>query len=277
MSKINADNIKEVVKAGLPAVDMNVMIRLGADCLQGKVGVDQILVRYGPVFYDAVKAYVDEFDVNDLENEAKKFAKIRKVAVDVKDFAEKEFSVEQVDLVPAVKSLAFQFVQKQIDAKMFMSALGKLGLENAIVQFKNEYKEELSEIKESYEVIAKAGGMELCYAASVEAYKILMETLAEAELQHEHRLMVEKECEESIRMIREYRETVQEMIEKYLTKYYDAFEKGLHEMDKAILDNDSDGYIRGSVEIQKVLGYESRFHDQKEFDDLMMSDMDFKL
>ena len=44
-----------------------------------------------------------------------------------------------------------------------------------------------------------------------------------------------------------------------------------------IMGNDSDGYIRGNTAIQEILGYKSQFTNQEEFDDLMDSDIAFKL
>ena len=48
-------------------------------------------------------------------------------------------------------------------------------------------------------------------------------------------------------------------------------------MDQAICDNDINGYILGNVRIQKLLGYETQFESQEEFDELMISDVEFKL
>lgn len=48
-------------------------------------------------------------------------------------------------------------------------------------------------------------------------------------------------------------------------------------MDQGFASGDSDPVMRGNVTIQRLLGRESRFTNQEEFDDLMFSDDDFIL
>ena len=70
---------------------------------------------------------------------------------------------------------------------------------------------------------------------------------------------------------------VPKLAKKCLDKHLKTFEHGFAMMDKAIEDNDSNGYIKGNAEIQKTLGYYAQFRNQKEFDELMDSDINFKL
>ena len=78
-------------------------------------------------------------------------------------------------------------------------------------------------------------------------------------------------------MIRNYRKEMEEMVSGYLTENIRTFNNSFLEMDRAILENDSDGFIRGNVELQKLLGKEVQFTNQKEFDQFMESDVPLKL
>ena len=125
--------------------------------------------------------------------------------------------------------------------------------------------------------IAGESSLIVSYAAFSEAYKTLMSVLNDAAIQHEHRLEVEKECDKTISLIKEYREKMQSSITLFFEKHLTTFEHGFAQMDKAIEDSDSNGYIRGNAEIQELLGYYAQFRSQEEFDGLMESDISFKL
>ena len=110
-----------------------------------------------------------------------------------------------------------------------------------------------------------------------EAYKIVREAQEDLQLAREERIKIEAACNESIELIRQYRAEMEYAVNHYLTERLETFESGFAAMDKAIFENDSDGYIRGNVAIQEILGYKSQFTNQEEFDDLMDSDIAFKL
>ena len=109
------------------------------------------------------------------------------------------------------------------------------------------------------------------------AYKELRKAQKKYEEAQEERILIEKACAESVAMIRQYREEMEQVVSKYLTEHLETFESGFAAMDQAIMDGDVDGYIKGNVEIQKILGYDTQFTNQQEFDDLMDSDIAFKL
>lgn len=130
-------------------------------------------------------------------------------------------------------------------------------------------------------VIDKTGAIQIAnpliaVAAFQEAYKIYCKALDDLELAKEERARIEAECNESVRMMLDYREELNSRVSDYLTENIEAFQEGFALMDQAILMNDSEGYIAGNVEIQKMLGYDIQFTNQEEFDDLMMSDDAFK-
>ena len=70
---------------------------------------------------------------------------------------------------------------------------------------------------------------------------------------------------------------MEKKVSEYLNLHLDVITDGFAAMDKAIMENDADGYIAGNVEIQKMLGYKVQFTNQQEFDALMDSDEDFML
>ena len=104
-----------------------------------------------------------------------------------------------------------------------------------------------------------------------------MKSLKDASIAYEHRLAVEEECRQSVELIVSYRQQMEENVSKYMSERLETIEHGFAEMDQALLRNDTDGFIRGNTEIQKLLNYDIQFTNQEEFDDLMDSDLTFKL
>ena len=129
----------------------------------------------------------------------------------------------------------------------------------------------------SVEEIFKLSYPVMAYTASMAAYKELRKAQEEYAQAQDRRLQIEKVCAESVAMIRQYREEMERVVSKYLTEHLETFASGFAAMDQAIMDGDVDGYIKGNVEIQKILGYDTQFTNQQEFDDLMDSDIAFKL
>lgn len=109
-------------------------------------------------------------------------------------------------------------------------------------------------------------------------YKKKIETsLEEYKEAKENRIRVEKQVEESINNLLRYRATMQQQFETEFAEYLIVFDESFTQMDKAILNNDSDAYIDANSKIQDKLGKDMQFHSQDEFDGLMGSDDDFKL
>lgn len=115
------------------------------------------------------------------------------------------------------------------------------------------------------------------YLGCMGAYKEMKKALAEQAMAREERLKIEGECSEIIDLIRKYRAEMEEGVAQYLSRHLQIFNDGFAAMDRAILENDTDGFIKGNVEIQAILGYDVQFSNQQEFDALMDSDCAFKL
>lgn len=129
-------------------------------------------------------------------------------------------------------------------------------------------------------VASIAGGLigsTLGYAAATACYNELYTALKEAEMAKAERIKIEKECEKAISLICQYREEMNILAAKYLVKHIMIFNSGFTAMDKAIMENDINGFIRANSDIQKLLGKEVQFHTQEEFDLLMSSNTAFRL
>ncbi len=70
---------------------------------------------------------------------------------------------------------------------------------------------------------------------------------------------------------------MEEKVSGYLAEDIAAFMTGFDYMDQGFETGDSDLVIKGNVVIQRVLGREPQFTNQKEFDDLMESEEVFQL
>jgi len=120
-------------------------------------------------------------------------------------------------------------------------------------------------------------GAALGYVAATAVYAELSLALKEAKLARERRILIEKECDEAVKLILQYRREMQEQVGQYFTEHIETFNLGFSEMDRAICENDINGFIKGNNEIQRLLGHDVQFENQDEFDALMASDIAFKL
>ena len=120
-------------------------------------------------------------------------------------------------------------------------------------------------------------GSTLGFMAATAVYEEIAQSLKDYELAKEDRIRIEAACEESIMLIRQYREEMIAATEKYLRDHLEVFADGFRSMDKAILNADSNGLIVVNMRIQECLGWEIQFRNQAEFDSLMDSEDDFKL
>lgn len=198
-------------------------------------------------------------------------------AVGIKELATQKFSSELVDSAQKIGIWVSQYMKKQISDEDFIKNMTGPGskklAKDLLAALKIDEKVGVSSVEE----IFKLSYPVMAYTASMAAYKELRKAQKEYEEAQEERIRIEKACEESVAMIRRYREEMEDLVSKYLTEHLETFESGFAAMDQAIMDGDVDGYIKGNVEIQKILGYHTQLTNQQEFDDLMDSDIAFKL
>jgi hypothetical protein len=120
-------------------------------------------------------------------------------------------------------------------------------------------------------------GSMLGYALSSACYTQLMGVLKEAKLAREERLIIEAECKESIKLIREYRAEMEQILSTYIVDYTETFHHGFGKIKKALNLDDIDGFIAGTNKITKKLGGKPQFETFNEFDALMRQEKSFKL
>lgn len=126
-------------------------------------------------------------------------------------------------------------------------------------------------------VAAGMVGSTIGYTAAIAVYEELSTALNEYEMAKEERIRVERECAEAVELIRRYRIEFNDAVDAYLADKAEAFNAGFEAMDKAIMENDVNGYLSGNAMIQEALGHKPQFRTQQEFDDVMSSDENFVL
>ena len=77
--------------------------------------------------------------------------------------------------------------------------------------------------------------------------------------------------------LRNFKAKLNEKLTEYLVEDIEAFMAGFDDINAGLKSNNSDLVIKGNVTIQRVLGREPQFTTQKEFDDLMDSDIPLQL
>ena len=115
------------------------------------------------------------------------------------------------------------------------------------------------------------------YALGSFYYKALGAALEQKKLAREERIRIEKECEQAIQLIIQYREEMNAFIEAYLKDMRNTFDTALEDADKAIWKNDIDGFIASANAMSIKLGRKPQFENYKEFESLMESDCAFRL
>lgn len=126
-------------------------------------------------------------------------------------------------------------------------------------------------------VVGTLVGSMIGYALTSAFYGSLVSALKDAEIAHENRIRIEKECEEAIAMIRQYRSEMNDYVQRYLKYYNDVFNDAFMQMDDAFLSNDIDLFIGGANKITRALGGVEQFTNMNEFDSFMNSSQAFDL
>ena len=126
-------------------------------------------------------------------------------------------------------------------------------------------------------VVGAMVGSMVGYALSSAFYKELTTSLKEAKIAHQERIRVEKECQESIELIKQYRAEMNSYLDKYFKHYNSIFDHAFKEMDDAFITNDIDKFIGGANKITANLGGEVQFSSMSGFNKFMSSNQDFNL
>lgn len=95
----------------------------------------------------------------------------------------------------------------------------------------------------------------------------------EAQLIHEKMILSEAKAALFLKQLQAFKEQLDWKVSNYLAEDIEGFMAGFADMQQGLASGDSNLVIRGNVTIQKVLGREPQFANQKEFDELMESDI----
>lgn len=118
-------------------------------------------------------------------------------------------------------------------------------------------------------VVGAAIGSMLGYVLSSTSYRVLLNSLKNAELSRKERIRIEKECEEAIALIRKCRAELQIEIEKYFKDEIQFFNVAFASIKQCLEIDDIDGYISGTNEMICHLGGTPQYRNKAEFDALM--------
>ena len=95
--------------------------------------------------------------------------------------------------------------------------------------------------------------------------------MKEAQLIHEKMILTEIQTAFVVDRLERYKAELEQRLSDYLAEDIEAFIEGFDDIKEGLAKEDSDLVIKGNVRIQKVLGREPQFTNQKEFDNLMTS------
>lgn len=109
--------------------------------------------------------------------------------------------------------------------------------------------------------------------AAIAIVKEVTSEKKEMQLIHEKMLLSEAKAALFLDQLQEFKAKLEEKVSNYLAEDISAFMSGFDYMSQGIASGDSDLVIKGNIVIQRVLGREPLFTNQKEFDDLMESDI----
>ena len=121
-------------------------------------------------------------------------------------------------------------------------------------------------------IVGALAGSMIGYALSSASYKILTDSLKAAKIARERRIAIEKQCAESIKMLKEYRQQLEEGINKYLKEKREFFDATFLEIKSTLQIGDVDGYIAATKKITRAFGGTPQFSNMAEFETLMASD-----
>ena len=261
---------KAVSKA--PELDVNKLIRIAADYVSGKKDINTIVKDLSDDYGPAVRQYLVSFSEQAIKNTLRESNEETLMKLAEGDFPEqlKKTTIRIADLVQ-------KYVNKDIGEVQFVDGLINSGFRELSAEFLEAGGIDRSVLYDANGALRSLSSPVIGYCATVKAYEMMMKALEDASAAYEHRLLVEEESRKTIAQIREYRAEMENAVNRYLNRHYETFEHAFDTMNQALLENDSDGYIRGNVEIQKLLGHDVQFTNQDEFDDLMDSDIALKL
>ena len=130
---------------------------------------------------------------------------------------------------------------------------------------------EVMKISSDAMMVAKVANPMGMVTASATVFERIMTAFKEAQIAKEERLLIEETTRNAIEIINRNKEEMQVVVEQYLVSHMEEFNKDMACIDCAVQNNDLQGFINGNNAIQAFLGYNVKFENMEEFDDLMLS------
>lgn len=113
--------------------------------------------------------------------------------------------------------------------------------------------------------------------AAVAIVKEISNEKKEAQLIHERMILMDAKAQIVYHQLQDFKAKLDEKLTGYLVEDIEAFMAGFDDINEGLRTNNSDLMIHGNVTIQRVLGRDVQFTTQKEFDELMDSDVPLQL
>ena len=286
---INAAAIKDVFKQGhaeawakaeMPSLEINELISLVASVLGAKENQKEAAVaaakQLAEKYRKPLQVYLDAFAVFMVGNGLKqvKLGEISKLGTE-------EFAAKMIEAGKNIEGAITAFCHSQIDEIVLINQLGQTGVLEVGQSLLQAAGVDLAQVRGQIQTaLGNVNGVSVVFVsfyASAAAYKMLQEALQEAAVVRENRIRIEEECTKSIEMMRSYRKQMNASVSDYLYAHAETFHAGIAAMDRAILEGDVNGFLRGNAEIQEILNYKVQFRNQDEFDAIMDSDHAFVL
>ena len=265
----------EVVRDGkktdgkLPDLDINKIIDLIVAVAQEKKTPKEAAKEIAVPYIAFAKVFA--------EDRAKEYIDTGLEKAGLGTLSDTDFSAKLTACSKRIGILIYQYMTNKIDVVELIEGIGGTELKEIFIQTATALGIHDKLGFASMDEIFALSPAVLAYTASLAAYKELKKAEAELAAARERRKQIEASCAESISRIRMYRANMDKVISEYLADHLETFESGFAAMDRAIIENDVDGYILGNVEIQEILNYDIQFTNYQEFNDLMESDTAFKL
>lgn len=276
----NAAAIKQAEEC-MPKLEVNELISMVVSVWEAKEHRQEAAVkvakRLSEKYRKPVEVYLNGFAVF-----AVKTGLEQQEYLDFSNQGTEELAQKMIHVASNLEKAVADFCHGKISEEIFISRLNQSGIAEVRDSFLRAAGIDPAEIKEQVQSVMgeKAMGVSallVSFYASAAAYKILKEALQDAAIMRENRLRIEEECARSVAQMREYREKMNAAVSDCLCIHSETFNAGIAAMDRAILDGDVNGFIRGNVVIQEILNYPIQFRDQNGFDALMDGDTAFVL
>ena len=120
-------------------------------------------------------------------------------------------------------------------------------------------------------------GSMIGYSISTACYNETLNSLRDAKIAKEERIIIEKECNEIIKIVNKQRFETEKCVNNYLKEYKETFDMAFTQMDNAINNNDIKTLIEETNMIAEKFGRKSDFETKEQADQIIINKTAFKL